>query len=114
MARTREEIQDDRRRLKAEYLDLFDRVSELLFRIDPVGINFEVNTDEYESETGTILPRLKYCSTVEEARRMIHEEFVRWFDRETAGPESHYSEIAQEIWELWKKRDTAGLNEKPS
>jgi hypothetical protein len=36
--------------------------SELLFRHDPVGINFEVNTDEYEPKAGTILPRLHACN----------------------------------------------------
>jgi hypothetical protein len=87
--------------MKNEYGELYDKVSELLFRLDPIGINSETNTDEYEPETGTILPRLKQCSSVDDAQKMIHEEFVRWFDRGTAGPESSYFEIAQEIWKLW-------------
>lgn len=46
---------------------------------DPMGINFEDNKDEYELETETILPRLKDCHSADEVRRMVHQEFVRWF-----------------------------------
>ena len=49
---TREEIIAERKRLKAEYRELFDEVSKLLFQHDPIGINFEDNTDEYEPEIG--------------------------------------------------------------
>ena len=59
MPRTREEILRERRQLKAEYGDVFDSVAALLFRHDPIGIAFEnENTNEYEPEAGTILPRV--------------------------------------------------------
>jgi len=38
MRRTREETLQERRQLKAEYRQLFDSVSALLFRHDPMGI----------------------------------------------------------------------------
>ena len=60
MPGTREQILEERRQLKAEYGALFDSITALLFRHDPIGINFEDNVDEYEPETGTILPRLRY------------------------------------------------------
>ena len=104
MPRTREEILAERRLLKAEYGELFDSVAALLFRHDPVSINFEVNTDEYQAEAGTILPRLRSCQTVDQVRQIVHEEFVRWFDAATAGPEKRYAEIASEIWQLWRAR----------
>ena len=58
---TREEIESENKRLKAKYGSLFDSITALLFRHDPIGINFEDNTDEYEPEARTILPRLKAC-----------------------------------------------------
>jgi len=61
MSRTREDILEERRQLRAQYRDLFDSTAALLFRHDPVGINFEVNPDEYQSEAGIILPRLRFC-----------------------------------------------------
>jgi hypothetical protein len=47
MTRTRDEILEARHRLKAEYGELFDATAALLFRHDPIGIHFDVNTDEY-------------------------------------------------------------------
>jgi hypothetical protein len=104
MHRTREQIREERSRLRAEYGALFDAVSALLYRADPVGINFEVNLDEYAYETGTILPRLKTCNSAEDALRVIHEEFVRWFEADTAGPRERYRQIADEVWGLWQTR----------
>jgi len=103
MARTREEILEKRRQLRKNYGELFDATAALLFRHDPIGINFEDNTGEYEPEASTILPRLSGCGSVDEMRRIVHEEFVRWFDAATAGPEERYSTIASEIWQLWQR-----------
>jgi hypothetical protein len=108
MIRAREEIHENRRRLRAEYGKLFDSVSALLFRHDPVGINFEVNTSEYEAEAETILPKLRSCRTTDDVLKVVHAECVRWFDLETAGPPEHYKEIASEIWQLWQRH----LNER--
>jgi hypothetical protein len=100
-ALTREVIMEERRKLKAKYGKLFDSTSEVLFRIDPFGINFETNTDEYEFEVGTILPRLKNCQSESDVCRIVHEEFERWFG--DAGTQKHYEPIAKEIWALWQK-----------
>jgi hypothetical protein len=97
------EIIAERQRLKAEYQNLFDEVAALLFRHDPVGINLDDNTDEYEPEVGTILPQLHNCHSMDDVRRLLHKEFVRWFDAGIAGPEDHYAKIAIEIWDLWQK-----------
>ncbi len=73
----------------------------LLFRHDPIGINFETNTDEYRSEAETITLRRGEVSSVHDLLRVIHEEFVHWFDEETAGPEERYQQIACELGALW-------------
>jgi hypothetical protein len=101
VTRTRQKLLDERTHLKAEYGELFDSVAELLFRHDPVGINFEINTDEYEPQTATILARLRGCTSADDVRRVVHEEFVRWFDEATAGSEQHYTTLASDIWHLW-------------
>ena len=104
MPRTREEILHERRQLKAEYGQLFDSMSALLFKHDPVGIAFDnENTDEYDPETGTILPRLRNCESENDVLRVVHEEFVRWFDAGIAGPAERYAEIASEIWQLYHR-----------
>jgi hypothetical protein len=108
MPRKREQILEERRQLKAEYGKLFDSIAALLFRHDPTGINFDVNADEYETETGTILPRLRTCESSTDVQRVVHEEFSRWFGSEIAGSAEHYADIADEIWRLWQDRRRTG------
>jgi hypothetical protein len=63
-------------------------------------LDYEVNTDEYEPEAGTIITRLTDCSSYLDARKMIHEEFLRWFYSDV-GDEHEYTGIAKEIWDAW-------------
>ena len=44
---------EERKRLSSSYKQLLNEVSAILFRHDPIGINFEYNTDEYDPEAGT-------------------------------------------------------------
>jgi hypothetical protein len=76
-----------------------------LFSHDPIGINFgdTDNPDEYEPETGTILPRLAACTSSDEVLQVVHQEFVRWFDLDTAGPPERYAQVALDLWQLWRE-----------
>ena len=67
-----------------------------------MGINFDTNTDEYEPEAGTILPRLKSCQSESDVSRVVYEEFERWFGI-NAGTEKRYGPIAVELWQLCQK-----------
>jgi hypothetical protein len=77
---------------------------ELALIVEGIDINFVENTDEYEQEVGTILPRLASCGTQADVRRVVYEEFARWFGVDTCGPESRYDEVATEIWAVWNRR----------
>jgi hypothetical protein len=106
---TSEEIsrfREDRKKLSESHKILFSETSAILFRHDPIGINFEDNTDEYDPEAGTILSRLRSDICAEEVTDIVHEEFVRWFERETAGPRNKYTAIAEDIlaaYQRWEK-----------
>jgi hypothetical protein len=89
--------------VKRRYKSLFNEASALLFRYDPIGINFEDNTDEYDPEVGTILPRLSGCRSSTDARKVVFQEFCKWFEPDTAGDEMKYDAIAAELWLLWSK-----------
>ena len=103
MPRTRDQILENRRRLRADYGEFLDSTAALLLRHDPIGISFEVNTDEYLTEAETILPRLCNCHAAEDALQVVHEEFVRWFNSDKVGPPEHYKEIASEVRQLWQE-----------
>ena len=90
--------------LKKEFGALFDEVSKILFRLDPIGVNLGENKDEYDREAAAVLPRLKECKSQRNARKVIHEEFVRFFEG-LAGPVEVYNEPAKEIWEAWLKHE---------
>ncbi|MCB9668110.1 MAG: hypothetical protein H6734_01420 [Alphaproteobacteria bacterium] len=98
----RERIGADRRAVRDAFgADLWDEVSNILFEHDPIGINFGRNTDEYEPEVQTILPRLVACATPEEAQRVIFEEFEKWFGVGHAGPIERYDRLARRVWDVW-------------
>ena len=98
-----EEIRLQYKRLRSEYGELYDEVLQILFRNDPIGINFEVNTDEYEPEVSTILPQLTEAHSVEDLHKIIRQEFVRWFGADIAGSRAKYARIAQDVWDAYKK-----------
>ena len=67
----------ERAQLKKQYGLLFDTVTALLFDSDPMGINFGDNADEYEPETGTILPRLANAKSVDDVQTIVYEVLPR-------------------------------------
>ena len=103
MAPAHEDILAERQRLRAKFPGLFDFTAALFLRHDPIGINFITNTDEYEPEVGTVLPRLRDCHSEADVCSVLHEEFIRWFDVGTAGPRERYHQIAGELWASWSK-----------
>jgi hypothetical protein len=94
-----EDKRRQRKELKQRYAVAYERVSDILFTGRPVAINFEDNTDEYTPDVDTILPRLRDCRSADDVRRIVHEEFVKWFDVVTAGPPEKYQTVAKRIWE---------------
>lgn len=89
-----------RKRVQQKFGELFQKASLILFRHDPIGINFEDNTDEYDPEAGTILPP---CQAVSHPMR-----FAVWFDPEIGGDEMRYDLIAKELWALGLTRRSGG------
>jgi len=89
-----------KRTLRLRYQNLHRGLTELLYRHDPIGLAATgAPKDEYEPEVNTIIPRLKGASSADDVRRIVHQEFLHWFGgEETAGPESAYDSIANEIW----------------
>jgi len=108
------EVERSRReRLRAQYEQLFEQVSAALFALDPIGINFEDNSDEYDSEAGTIVSRLAGCRSVEEVQKVVHEEFVRWFGDDVAGEMDRYRGVAEGVLAIWERGGRADLKQDP-
>ena len=87
--------------------DLISQIEAILFAADPIGINFETNTDEYSPEAKTIASRLREAGTTDELLRIVQEEFIHWFGPEIAGAVERYRGIATSIWIISTAADDA-------
>jgi hypothetical protein len=84
---------------KASYRSLVAAVERAINDADPIGLlKGGAPADEYSSEIGTIVPRVVNVQSVDEITSVLHEEFVRWFGKETAGPRQAYEAAARPIW----------------
>lgn len=90
---------------------LFEKITAALFEADPIGINFESNTDEYDSEAGTIIPRLSSCNSSTDVNQIVFEEFCRWFDAESVGDKKSYEQVSGAIWCIWQDFNAGKVNE---
>ncbi len=86
---------------KKKYPELVKAISQCLFEDDPVGINFENNTDEYDPEAATILAKLKDCKSENDVLKVVYTEFCRWFGKETTGSMTRYTKVSSLIWQIW-------------
>jgi len=94
--------QKRRQSLKAAYGSLYSEVSRLLREDDPISlIAMGAPDDEYDPEVSTILPRLREANAAVDVQRIVHEEFVRWFGADIAGPLTDYADVAARIWDTW-------------
>jgi hypothetical protein len=96
------ESREYRKRLKQEYEGLFVDLSKYLFEVDPVGVNYEINSDEYDPEVGTILPRIVDLDTVDEIASILREEFNRWFGDPTIY-RSTYEDLAADMLTILRR-----------
>jgi len=87
---------------------LFSQVSRLLFKHDPVQINFGVNDDEYDAEAHDIIARLQDNVACLSTARICKDVFAQWFTPDLANEFDGYAEMVNDIdseWERFKERN---------
>jgi hypothetical protein len=88
------------RRGRARYQALLAAVERALNEADPVGLLAAgAPADEYTLEIGSIVPRVAKAQSVEAVTTVLHEELLRWFGGDNAGPRHGYDAPAAMIWE---------------
>jgi len=91
--------------------ELFEAVLKVLFQHDPIGIcNHDTGASQYSIEVDTILPRLERALSVEDVHKIVHEEFVYWFNATGERSASKYEAIAKEVWELIQEKKDGSAN----
>ena len=95
---------------RARYRALFDAVSLAINAADPAGLlAVGALSDEYATEIANILPRVAAAGTLDDVVDIVHGEFSRWFDADTAGPRHAYRATAERIWEAVHTYRSANL-----
>jgi hypothetical protein len=90
----------NQRQATARYEALARAVGRAIDEADPIGLlQSGCPADEYSPEIGTIVPRVIKASGPAEVRRILHEEFLRWFGERTSGPEQAYEAAALRVWQ---------------
>ncbi len=85
--------------MERRYQALVAAVERAINDSDPIGLlEGGAPADEYGPEIGTIVPMVVNARSVDEVTAMLHEEFLRWFGEETAGPAQVYEAAARHIW----------------
>ncbi len=88
---------------RARYDALYDEVSSVLERHDPMGVvPDEIDPefgpfDEYDPEATAIAARLEKAADGDDVLRIVHEVFAEWFEEEPPGLDA----VAKEIWTLF-------------
>jgi hypothetical protein len=89
------------------YGTLFANVTRILFRYDPVGINFGHNEDEYDPEAHDIIRKLQDNNMCAPTTHICKTVFAFWFDPEIAEGFTQYEKMANDIdaaWNHFKER----------
>ena len=94
---------EERKRLHSDYERLFSELSAIIYRVDPIGLNVEENTDEYDPEARTILPRLRDCRSVDDVDRVVRDDLARWFTPELVAGSPTCDQLVDEIWSWWQR-----------
>jgi hypothetical protein len=95
-----------REQLKKENLNLYTKIEKILFEHDLMGVNFTDNTDEYDPEVDTIIPRLRTATSANDVTVIIKEEFCTWFGDDIAKHIAtvKYNDMAKDVWLAWEQR----------
>jgi hypothetical protein len=86
---------------------LFSEISRILFKYDPIDINFGDNTDEYDPEAHDIIGMLQNNGGMT-TPAICKKVFSKWFSPSLARGFSDYSNMGKEIdgkWEHFKERN---------
>ena len=86
--------------MKTRYQVLVAAVERAINDADPIRLlELGAPSDEYAPEIRTIVPRLATVTQLDDVTAVLHEEFIRWFSDDIAGPRHAYVAAARRIWD---------------
>jgi hypothetical protein len=82
------------------YQVLVEAVERAINEADPIGLlHGGAPAAEYGPEISRIVPRIVRAQRPDEVIDVLHEEFLRWFGKDNAGPRQSYEAPGRWIWD---------------
>jgi hypothetical protein len=69
-----------RKHFRAQYRALYDKLVEILFQLDPIGVHHG-NAEKFVPEATTIMARLREARLADDVEQIIQQELRRWYGR---------------------------------
>jgi len=96
----------DQREARKQACRQYDKLrtdfSAIMFRHDPVGINYDVNPDEYDLEAERIVPQLRTLATEKELLYVVRNVVREMFGSISGTPEQ-YEAMTHDLWQRWQQ-----------
>ena len=91
------------RMLQKEYGNFYRTVSDILFRHNPMELDGNHNTGDYDPEIDILLSRIQEAEHLAALQELLWEIFRTDFGAEICGSRERYEVAASEIWNAYQR-----------
>jgi len=89
--------------LQKEYGNFYRTVSDILFRYNPMELDGNHNTGDYDTEIDVLLSRIGEAEHLTALQELLWEIFQTDFGAEICGSRERYDGAASEIWKAYQR-----------
>lgn len=97
------EDRQQHRMLQKEYGKFYRDVSDIVFRHNPIELDGNRNTGEYDPEVDVLLSRIREAENLNALQELLFEVFLADFGEESCGGRERYNIAASEIWKAYER-----------
>jgi hypothetical protein len=90
------------RMLQKEYGNFYRVVSDIVFRHNPMELDGNHNTGDYDPEVDLLLSRIPEAENLRALQELLFEVFLTDFGEENCGGKERYDIAASEIWKAYE------------
>ena len=95
--------------LQKEYGRFYRGVSDILFRHNPMELDGNRNTGQYDPEVDLLLSRIREAEDLNTLGALLFEVFLTDFGEENCGSRERFDVAAAEIWKAYERHRATSL-----
>jgi hypothetical protein len=103
------EDRQQHRMLQKEYGNFYRAVSDIVFRHNPMELDGNHNTGDYDPEVDMFLSRIREAENLNALQELLFEVFLTDFGEENCGSRERYDVPASEIWKAYERHRATQL-----